>query len=54
VAFDGVATPDPEIEGVTNPAGSPMFTHTFKKDIPKEAGTWDMEISSEDVQRQTR
>jgi len=54
VAFDGVATPDPEIEGVTNPAGSPMFTYTFKKEVPKEAGAWDIEISSADVQRQTR
>jgi len=52
--FDGVSAPDPNVEGAVNTAGKAMFTYTFKKDIPKETTTWDIHISRDDLQRQSR
>lgn len=51
VALDGVAVADSTTEGRMNAAGSPMFSCTLRKDIPKEATTWDIEIRQADLQQ---
>jgi hypothetical protein len=52
VAFDGIATSDPNVEGATNPAGSVLFRHTLQKELPKEVTTWDIHLTSDEVEAQ--
>ena len=54
VAFDGVAVADPDAEGGMNPSGTLMFSYKFKKDIPKETTTYDMNISRADIESANR
>ena len=54
VAFDGVAVADPDAEGGMNTSGKLMFSYKFNKDIPKEATTWDIEISRADIESANR
>ena len=51
VAFDGIAIPDPTAEGGMNTQGKLVLSHKFKKDIPKETTTLDINITKEDLKK---